>query len=573
MKKSGLVVLCFMLFLALIGCTKQDTSISTKENHENQLQSSDITNETLDHLYVFGKVWGFLKYYHPNVAEGKYDFDQELVTILPKIVIAKSSTERDEILTDWILELGDFPLEEKGNQAYDIKMEPDLDWISDMNLDSELEAQLHKVKNGKRTNNHHYVSLDKNIGNPIFTNEEAYSNDDYPDVEYRLVSLYRYWNIIEYYFPYKYLIEEDWDAVLKEFVPKFIEASNEKEYKLTTLELITRINDTHAQIISKEPILNEFWGENYAPLIIQFVEDKPTVTGYYNDDLGKDSGLEIGDVITEINGQPIEEILDEKLKYIPASNYTTKLRDIANKLLRTKESNIDVQYVRNGETYNRKVKTYNREKMDAADVNLYQQDKLSYEQISDDIAYIYPGSLKKGEITEIKSKLDNTKGLIIDLRSYPSDFIVYTLGEYLLPAPTPFVKLTSGSIKQPGLFTKRTELKVGENNKNAYQGKVVILINELTQSQAEFTAMAFRTAPNATVIGSTTAGADGNISRFTLPGGIKTSITGLGIYYPDGTETQRVGIVPDMTVKPTIKGLKENKDEVLEKAIQIINGE
>jgi C-terminal processing protease CtpA/Prc len=82
--------------------------------------------------------------------------------------------------------------------------------------------------------------------------------------------------------------------------------------------------------------------------------------------------------------------------------------------------------------------------------------------------------------------------------------------------------------------------------------------------------MAYRTAPNATVIGSTTAGADGNVSSIRLPGGISTMISGIGVYYPDGRETQRIGIVPDIEVKPTIEGIKNGKDEVLEKAIEFI---
>jgi C-terminal processing protease CtpA/Prc len=48
-------------------------------------------------------------------------------------------------------------------------------------------------------------------------------------------------------------------------------------------------------------------------------------------------------------------------------------------------------------------------------------------------------------------------------------------------------------------------------------------------------------------------------------------ISGIGIYYPDGKETQRIGIVPDIELKPTIKGIKEGRDEVLEKALEIIN--
>ena len=83
--------------------------------------------------------------------------------------------------------------------------------------------------------------------------------------------------------------------------------------------------------------------------------------------------------------------------------------------------------------------------------------------------------------------------------------------------------------------------------------------------------MAFKKAPRATVIGSTTAGADGNVCQISLPGGISTMFSGLGVYYPDGGETQRIGIVPDIEIKPTIKGITDGKDELLEKAIQIIN--
>ncbi len=102
--------------------------------------------------------------------------------------------------------------------------------------------------------------------------------------------------------------------------------------------------------------------------------------------------------------------------------------------------------------------------------------------------------------------------------------------------------------------------------------KMLRRVNELTQSQAEYTAMAFRAGNNTIIIGSTTAGADGNVSTISLPGGLKTGISGIGVYYPDGTQTQRIGIIPDIQVEPTINGIKEGKDEVLEMAIKLIKG-
>lgn len=81
----------------------------------------------------------------------------------------------------------------------------------------------------------------------------------------------------------------------------------------------------------------------------------------------------------------------------------------------------------------------------------------------------------------------------------------------------------------------------------------------------------FRTVDKTTKVGSTTAGADGNISDFSLPGGLRTVISGIGIYYPDDTVTQRVGILPNVEVLPTIQGIKYVIYEPMVKAIKIIN--
>lgn len=124
-------------------------------------------------------------------------------------------------------------------------------------------------------------------------------------------------------------------------------------------------------------------------------------------------------------------------------------------------------------------------------------------------------------------------------------------------------------MNNPGEFTFTGELNI-KNQGKAYGGKLVVLLNELSQSQADYTAMAFRAGNNTTIIGSTTAGADGNVSTILLPGGLRTMISGIGINYPDGKETQRVGIIPDIEVKPTIDGIRQGKDELLEKAIEVI---
>jgi C-terminal processing protease CtpA/Prc len=73
-------------------------------------------------------------------------------------------------------------------------------------------------------------------------------------------------------------------------------------------------------------------------------------------------------------------------------------------------------------------------------------------------------------------------------------------------------------------------------------------------------------------VGSTTAGADGNVSQIALPGGLRTAISGIGVFYPDKRPTQRIGIVPDVEVRPTIAGIRAGRDEVLEEGVRQILG-
>lgn len=108
-------------------------------------------------------------------------------------------------------------------------------------------------------------------------------------------------------------------------------------------------------------------------------------------------------------------------------------------------------------------------------------------------------------------------------------------------------------------------LQVREYTNDCYRGKVAILVNEDTQSSAEYHVMAYQATSRGKVFGSQTAGADGNVSSIDLPGNQRTMLSGLGVYYPDQRETQRVGIKIDEIVKPSIKGIREGRDEVMEK--------
>ena len=534
-----------------------------------KIPSIVLNPEVQENLRVLGLIWGFLKYYHPRIASGDINWDYELFRIMPAVIAAKSTHVRDQELSNWILALGEFKVSKREKiLKSEVKLLADLDWMENSNLSSGLKELLVKVKMAKRNNKHYYVALRKNVRNPNFRNENPYPDMSFSDDGYKLLSLYRYWNAIQYYFPYRYLIAKDWHDVLNNSIAEFVNVDSQMEYVIAVRKLIASINDTHATMVDKSNSMSEYLGKRFAALEVLFVEDQAVVTSYYNDSLGIETGIKKGDVITEINGKSINQLIDDYLPYISASNHSVIKRNMSLMLLETNDLTIDVKYKSDGKDYNKQLKSY-----ETADLNIYKSwswTDTCFRWIDEDICYVFPGTISAKHYKGIAEQMKSSKGLIIDLRCYPSDFMVFKFGRYLMPEPSEFVKFTNTSLSSAGTFQMTKSLKVGRYNKDYYKGKVIIIVNEYTQSNAEYTSMAFRVAPKVTVIGSQTAGADGNVSRINLPGEISTTFTGIGVYYPDGTETQGIGIVPDIEIKPTIRGIKEGRDELLEKAIELI---
>jgi len=547
---------------------KEPAKRDTEFDRGSSIELPALSADQQENLKILGLVWGFVKYYHPTVGSGKVNWDYELFRVLPSVVGAADAAQRDEVLLKWISQLG--PVSKGGGAPEgNVKMTPDLEWITESGFSEELTAMLCEIREAERPDKHYYIGQVPNVGNPEFRNEAAYERMDPDDDGMRLLALFRYWNMIQYFFPYKYLIEEDWKDVLAEFVPKFAEAGEQEKYVLALLELIARIHDTHASI-RNHPLLNAFFGARHAAVDVYFVEGRPVVTDYRHGEWGRASGLRLGDVITAVNGKQVADRIRELQPYVPASNRRRQLQEIGPSLVRSNDSTLRLDVLRDGKPLSLEVPTYPGDKLTFN--NPFYVETINLKIFDDNIAYINNASFDAKDLPVLWERIRNRKGLIIDARNYPRHFPIHELSAYLMGQPIPFVSFSVGNVQQPGLFVMNTTLSAGAANGKHFDGKVVILVNEMSLSSAEYHAMAYRVHPNATVMGTPTAGADGNVSPIMLPGGIRTGISGIGIYYPDGGETQRVGIVPDITVEPTIQGIKDRHDEVLTNAIALING-
>ncbi|WP_080903066.1 S41 family peptidase [Parabacteroides sp. Marseille-P3160] len=532
-----------------------------------------LSEQKIEDLELLGRIWGFLKYHHPIIANGDYNIDYELFRILPSYLNSNDNKQRDKILLKWINKYGRIQKSNICRSIHDTAfVKPNLTWIERSNINLKLKKTLIKIYLNRNQGYHYYIELMPGVGNPYFSNERTYEAMDYPDAGFRLLALFRYWNIIYYFFPYKHLIDKDWNVIFKEYIPLFIKAKNRLEYELAASQLIGEICDSHAILLDGWIKVDSLRGKGQTPIVAQFIENRLVVTDYYffYDEKVKSAALHKGDIITHIDGKPVELIVDSVKKYYSASNNVAKMRDIARDILRSNKPYIRINYISSGKIKQKEVIVGRRDRW------IYYRNKGKdnditpcYKFICKDIGYITLKNIKSKEISVIMQKFINTKGIIIDIRNYPHSFVPFLLGSYFVSDTTPFVKFTISNPENPGEFNY-TPVLVIPKPERFYQGRLLVLVNEETHSQAEYTAMAFRAGDNTTIVGSQTSGADGNVSKIVLPGGLYTRISGIGVYYPDGSETQRFGIVPDIKIEPTIKGIREGRDELLEKAIEII---
>ncbi len=528
----------------------------------------------IQNLTTLGKVWGFLKYHHPRVVAGTHHFDYDLFRVLPQIVAAPDRRTANEAMLRWIDGLGAVtPCTECATlDESKLHFRPDIGWISDeAMLGPDLSRALQKIHKTRPAGaRQFYVSLIRGVSNPMFENEAGYNR--IPDAGIQILALYRYWNMVEYWYPYRDLIgDSNWDAILPEFLPRIALAKDRESYLREMLSLVARVQDSHATI-SAAAYLQPPIGACRVPVDVRFVEGQPIVATYSNAELGRATGLKPGDVIEELDGVAVSERIRQWIPLYTGSNETARIRDIGRSMTRGDCAKpLALRIRRGGETLDLNVARAAASQLDPRTGATHDRSGDAFQLLSPDIAYLKLSKVKAADAPTYVKSAAKTKGLIIDIRNYPSEFMVFALGQLLVDRPTEFARFTAGDLSNPGAFHWGDAVTLQPKQPH-YSGRIVILVDETSISQAEYTTMAFRSVSGATVIGSTTAAADGNVSPITLPGGIGTQITGLGVFYPDKKPTQRIGMIPDKEVKPTIAGIRDGRDEVLEAAVRQVLG-
>lgn len=539
------------------------------------MTSDDLSDPRVPgNLETLCRVWGYAKYHHPVFCDTlcRVDVDSALFALLPQVVHADRVT-RNRHLLDWVRSLGDYtPNRVECEQTlvpYDLVETADLGWTADtVLLGGELSKLLQELRYAERDENY-YLRMGTMENGPGYHYLSLRNERSYPtpqmDSGLNLLTLFRLWNVIEYYAPNRSLTLHPWDEVLSTYIPLMGVETDGRCFARLYMRLIRELNDGHA--VAPVEML---FGQRMLPVWPLQAEGRLFV-GYSGD-----SALKRGDEVVAIDGEPISERLELLREYASRSNEASLRQALRFYGLCTRRDTAEVVRRRAGACDTLRVATVPYGSVSP----LYDPAQLEqppFRLLADSVGYIYAGTFSREYLAEVGQTLPRTRALIIDLRTYPLNVdgaLIALAAQSLCTEPVVAWQTLHQTLALPGLFFRQEQWLDNGFEEGAaqctepYKGRVILLVNELTQSNPEFQAMALQRCPQTLTIGSPTSGADGDIVWIPLPSQL-TSFSGIGTLYPDGTQTQTVGVRLDVEVLPTAEGLQAGRDEVLERALEL----
>jgi antitoxin component of RelBE/YafQ-DinJ toxin-antitoxin module len=388
-----------------------------------------------------------------------------------------------------------------------------------------------------------------------------------PNESARVMSIIKIYTVIKYFYPHETKKSKTWDDVARKFISDAINVQSRKEFMRVLEEMGTYIDDAHVYLFYHK---KNSWGK--IPIKVDYIEDNFIVTKILNRKYQDKFDISCGDIIKKFNGIDIEEDFQNKKKYICGSREIIQRRNYCS--LHLVLGDLNKKYTLEVQTINHKTllieETYNRDLN--SDNNFH-----PFRIYNNNVLYIDSNELRDVHEEKLYRNIEEFQKIVIDMRAYPSftnmlDFLKslsitdnFYWGRHKVPIINFFNSISMPNFQR--FQNDYTAITVEPKHKR----DLVILVDHNTQSYAEAICDSLRASSNAILVGSNTAGANGNVSRIKLPSDITMSFTGMIHLQHNGESEQKVGLTPDYFVEQTLEAAQSERDTVIEKAVNILS--
>jgi len=366
-------------------------------------------------------------------------------------------------------------------------------------------------------------------------------------------------NIFQHFYPYFSEAGVDWEKEFEMAIKNTYNIKTKLEFLGTLKKMTAKLKDGHIRI--NYPTYD--WA--CLPVWWEWSDNKLVITKV----LSNENRIKVGDIVDSIKSISSKEYFKEIQQYISTAtpgylDYLSQRQALMGKLY----SDCSLSVTENSGS-KKKVKLNH-----SLWITFYQKitNQKKYQFLENNFIYLNLDRISMHEIDSLMPNILNSKGLICDLRGYPADNINPFLSN-LLNEPDTVKWMSIPQIIYPD--NKKMEFNEwkgwGLKPKEPYINIPVVFITDgRAISYAESVMGLVKHYKLGTIVGQPTAGTNGNVNSFTLPGNFKISFTGMKVTKLDGSQHHGIGVLPDVYVEKTIKGVIEGRDEFLEKALEVL---
>ena len=409
---------------------------------------------------------------------------------------------------------------------------------------------------------------------------------------YRIADIIVRRNYVQHFYPYfaEDELSKNWDQECMKAVEKIAKTNEMHEYYAEICKLLANVKDSHIRVYPSFRVgkLAASYIRTYYPDIsLSIINDTCIVDSVGND---YKNHIKQGDIVCSINNSPIEEVINQILLKTPFSTKSNgfdimssggklfessqkdSVFDITIKSHDNIEKNIQIKTELSEEVYH-----WNNDFIQIMDDNIAYINLCSY-------ACTYDNFVKKLPV------IQNCKGIIFDIRGYPS-FDVLSIISHFIKEKIEIGNLSTPIIRYPNQENIKYEMveKWGvqpatspqsEEASKKYEYKlpqpvqveipVVFLIDGKTLSFGETFAEMMKFYNIGTLVGTHTAGCNGDMTVFYGTYSYWFSMTYNKFLNRDGSQHHGIGVLPDLNCEMQVSDIRNNIDTQLEKAKELL---
>ena len=377
----------------------------------------------------------------------------------------------------------------------------------------------------------------------------------------RLAGVIIAWNILQHFYPYFDVVGTDWGAALRDGLTRAAEEPDLVSFGKTLSVLMAALRDGHGAVF--HPQLDQ---ASTLPVEWEEVEGKIVLTAVSE---ACRCDLQHGDVVERLDGVPMADALAAAESTVSAATPQYR-RYKALRQLRVGPAESSVHLgVRSadGEAHDVRI---GRLSFLGREDRPHEARPASGSEIAPGVRYVDLDRCTEDDWKRILPDLTGARAVIYDMRGYPAMNLVTSL-RHIATRPLDSARWNVPTPRRPdqeGLDFRESKWALSPADPRI-PGAAVFLTDGRAVSAAETYMGIVEHYALGPIVGGPTAGTNGNVNSFSLPGGFTVVWTGMKVLKHDGSQHHGVGIRPTVPAERTLAGIAAGRDEVLERGIEV----